>query len=337
VAAASGDGGVNGSKCPPQISDSSGSTIHFADPASGARSTHPRHQLMNPIRFTDVTYIFTYRSSGLVPRYDCFHRCDEGFSTNKNFVAARTAGGGVGSGGGVSLTFRNEYFWFGSGETAGAAVGISVRRREASVFRLPPGVRGAGRGVEGSVWIGRTAEAGALTGAIAGGPGEDGVLGPGAGAGARVAAGLGDAVGRARAMTVGGTRTAAAATVSGITVGAVAGRGAGLTASCAAVGMGFGAWEATGAGVGLGGAVGAKCARTCRMRGCGAAARGLAFGRGRETTRACGTASRVMLTSAAPAIVSGDCHSSADLTSENKKYAINAWIASEATKPAVIL
>ena len=100
---AEGAGKTNGCRWPEQISDSFGSTIHFSLPATGARSTQPVHQLIKPIRLTEVTYIFTYRSSGATPKYDCFQRCAPTFSTYKNLVATRTAGGGVGSGTGVGL------------------------------------------------------------------------------------------------------------------------------------------------------------------------------------------------------------------------------------------
>ncbi len=61
---------------------------------------------------------------------------------------------------------------------------------------------------------------------------------------------------------VGGTFTATAKMFAGALVGTIGGSGAGETAICACVGTGLGAAELTGAGVGLGGAVGANFANS---------------------------------------------------------------------------
>src|SRR5690349_19622492 len=85
---------------------------------------------MKPTCLTDVTYIFTYRSSGAVPSQDCFQRCAPTFSTYKNFVAAMTSGGGVGSGSGVGIRLpMPEKLRGGAGLTEGPAVGIRLWRR----------------------------------------------------------------------------------------------------------------------------------------------------------------------------------------------------------------
>jgi len=112
------------------------------------------HQVMKPMRLTEVTYIFTYRSSGAVPSHDCFQRWLATFSTYRYFVAASTSGGGVGSGtgGGRMLPTLNPRGTGVAGLKDGAAVGMMLRRRSFSEERrldAPPGAR-FGRGVAGT-------------------------------------------------------------------------------------------------------------------------------------------------------------------------------------------
>lgn len=80
------------------------------------------------------------------------------------------------------------------------------------------------------------------------------------GSGSGVAAcGLGATLGLGSGAAVGGTRMETAMVLAGALVGTSAGMGAGETAITACVGTGLGADELSGAGVGFGGAVGAKC------------------------------------------------------------------------------
>lgn len=71
---------------------------------------------------------------------------------------------------------------------------------------------------------------------------------------------VGAAVGAWVGAAVGGTRTVAATTLAGTVVGTAATIGIGVRLISGWVGCGFGAAEACGAGVGLGGAVGANLA-----------------------------------------------------------------------------
>jgi len=163
---------------------------------------------------------------------------------------------------------------------------------------------------------------GALGGAVRGAALGTGVCGAALGAGV---------AGRRLGTTVG---TAAATIWAGALVGTAGGTGAGVTLSCACVGTGLGSDELTGAGVGLGGALGAVFASSCSTRWCGGADRGSAANRGRGTTGACGTgtvtgvgfagvrtfgAARVTVTTTLPGIASGDACSDEDVASENKR------------------
>jgi hypothetical protein len=145
---------------------------------------------------------------------------------------------------------------------------------------------------------------------------------------------VGIALGFGCGAAVGGALTLTATTFAGTLVGTAAAMGAGVTAICAWVGMGFGADELTGAGVGFGGAVGANFASSCNTRGCGGAERGWAAACGRGTTGACGTGiatrgtltgalffgtSRVTVTIALPAIDSGAACCEDDVASEKSR------------------
>jgi hypothetical protein len=71
---------------------------------------------------------------------------------------------------------------------------------------------------------------------------------------------VGTTLGLGEGATVGGTFIVTATFVAGADVGTCFGSGAGEAAMTACVGIGFGAAELSGAGVGLGGAVGANFA-----------------------------------------------------------------------------
>ncbi len=92
------------------------------------------------------------------------------------------------------------------------------------------------------------------------------------GSGRAVGAEVGACVGGA----VGGARTVAATTLAGTLVGTAAMIGIGVRLISGCVGCGLGAADASGAGVGFGGAVGANLASSCRTRGCGGADLGCA-------------------------------------------------------------
>ena len=87
---------------------------------------------------------------------------------------------------------------------------------------------------------------------------------------------VGAAVGACVGGAVAGTRTVAATTLAGTVVGTAATTGIGVRLISGCVGCGFGAAEASGAGVGFGGAVGANLASSWRIRGWGCADLGCA-------------------------------------------------------------
>jgi hypothetical protein len=149
---------------------------------------------------------------------------------------------------------------------------------------------------------------------------------------------VGSAVGLGMGAAVGGVLIATATLAAGAAVGTCAGSGAGDTAITACVGIGFGASELSGAGVGFGGAVGANFASSCSTRGCGAAERGCAARGGFGTTVArgtgcatfvvvagavLGTGRELTVTMIPPGNDSGDC-SDDDVATENKKSAMSA-------------
>ncbi len=172
--------------------------------------------------------------------------------------------------------------------------------------------------------------------------------------GAKVACGLGvwgacvgATLGFGTGAAVGGTFIDTATVVAGAAVGTCSGIGAGETAITACVGMGLGALELSGAGVGFGGAVGANFESSCTTRGCGGADRGrAATTRGFGTTCACGTGNAAFTAGAGaldgtgreltvmmtpPGNDSGDC-SDDDVATENKNIAMRACTSAEARK-----
>jgi hypothetical protein len=163
---------------------------------------------------------------------------------------------------------------------------------------------------------------------------EGGAFGAAVGNGALVGSDVGTALGLGAGTAVGGALMLAATTLAGTLVGAAAAIGAGVTAICCWVGIGFGAAVLTGAGVGFGGAVGANFASSCNTRGCGGADRGCAAATAFGTTGACGTgiaargtvtgavfvgAACVTITIALPAVDSGAACSDDDVASENNR------------------
>lgn len=149
---------------------------------------------------------------------------------------------------------------------------------------------------------------------------------------------VGAALGRGDGAAVGGALIVTATVVAGTLVGTCAGMGAGETAMTACVGIGLGASELTGAGVGFGGAVGANFESSCRTCGCGGAERGCAAATGLGTTAACGTGGETFATltgaldgtgrvltviTMPPEIDSGDCADD-EVATENKNSAISA-------------
>jgi pyruvate kinase len=168
----------------------------------------------------------------------------------------------------------------------------------------------------------------------------------GCGCGVRGAC-VGATLGLGEGAAVGGTFIVTATVLAGAAVGTCSGSGAGETAITACVGIGFGAAELSGAGVGFGGAVGANFASSCTTRGCGGAERGCAATtRGDGTTCACGTGNaaftagagaldgtgrELMVMMTPPGNDSGDCCDD-DVATENKKSAMRACTSIEARK-----